>query len=109
MLSAQHTELVHVLNNTLDAEIPDTVSEQEVLRMLEQRVSVLIERNAEEFFQLMYRLDISERKLADVLKNEDAVSGIARLIYNRQLEKIVSRLQHKTGSSHVEEDKELTW
>ena len=109
MLSAQHTELVHVLNNTLDAEIPDKVSEQEILQLLEKRVSVLIERNVEEFFQLMYRLDISERKLADVLRSEDAISGIAKLIYDRQLEKIQSRLQHKAGNRGVEEDEELTW
>jgi beta-phosphoglucomutase-like phosphatase (HAD superfamily) len=107
--SVAHIELVSTLNDKFDVEIPQTVDEKDVLLLLEKRISILIEKNAEEFFQLMYRLDISEKRLADVMREQDAIAGIAKLVYSRQLEKIQSRMKYKALFDEGKEDEDLKW
>src|SRR4051812_17321951 len=75
--------------------LPETSSEEEILQRLADRIVVWIERGAETFFQLMYRLDISEKKLNAVLESDDVANKIARLVYERQLQKIKSRQQFR--------------
>jgi len=64
------------------------------MTQLELVVSKLLQQNADKFFELMYRLDISEKKLNEALaNNEDAVSKLAELVYERQQQKVISRKQ----------------
>ena len=88
-------------------QLPPVVSEQAILEQLTARVIYFLERGPEAFFQLMYRLDISERKLNDVIDKDDVAAQIARLIYDRQIQKIQSR--HIYKSTNTEEDPELQW
>lgn len=90
--------------------IPDIISEETILEQLQLKVVQIIERGPEAFFQLMYRLDISERKLQDAMyfsKNPSA--SIARLIYVRQWQKIRSRAAHRNSGDKPEGDDELSW
>lgn len=87
--------------------IPENVTEEAILQLLADRVVTLIERSPEEFFQLMYRLDVSEKKLNRVLQEADVAQQIARLIYNRQLQKIESRALYR--SQNDSEDPEMKW
>ena len=95
------------LKQDWDLQLPDAVSEEAILRALADRVVVVLERGAETFFQLMYRLDISEKKLNAVLQDDDVAMKIARLIYDRQLQKIQSRLNNKVSKDS--DDPELKW
>lgn len=95
-----------LLQKDWEIEKPNLVSEEEILRRLEQRVAYLIERNPEYFIQLMYRLDINEHKLNEVLQHHDAPAQVAWLVYKRQLQKAESRLKHKQDGSV---DKDLEW
>ncbi len=88
-------------------ELPGSLSEKELLQLLAQRITAIIQQGAETFFQLMYRLDISERKLNDVLGDEDAAEKIAWLVYTRQLEKIKSR--HASKQYPDITDPDLKW
>jgi hypothetical protein len=88
-------------------QLPDTVSEEEILKQLAKRVTVLIDQGPETFFQLMYRLDISEKKLNGVMQEEYVAENIARLIYDRQFQKIQSRQLFKSMNEEV--DPELKW
>ena len=88
-------------------QIPDTLSEEEILKKLADRVAQLTEKGAEAFFQLMYRLDISERKLTNVMHGPDVAAQIARLIYDRQWEKIRSRRHFREHAK--DEDPDLKW
>lgn len=90
-----------------DLQLPDLVSEGQILAQLTKRVIVLLERGPESFFQLMYRLDISEKKLNAVMNEEDVATRIARLIYDRQMQKIQSR--HANRKSSEPYDPELSW
>ena len=95
------------LKEDWDLQIPDTLSEEAVLKLLADRVVLILERGPETFFQLMYRLDISEKKLNAILDDEHVADKIARLIYDRQLQKIKSRMEHKSRSTDT--DPELRW
>jgi hypothetical protein len=100
-------ETAQALDADWELQLPATVSKDIILKMLAQRAMQLLDRNAESFFQLMYRLDISERKLHAVLYAEDTPIHIAELIYDRQLQKIASR--HTNKPPKATEDSELSW
>lgn len=100
-------EAAIALQNEWGLQLPDVISEEEILKRLAQRVTVLIEQGPETFFQLMYRLDISEKKLNGVMHEEYVAENIARLIYDRQMQKIQSRLLFKSMNEEV--DPELKW
>ncbi len=88
-------------------ELSQMISKEEILRKIAARVVELIEEGADHFIQLMYRLDISEKKLHGVLGEEDFAEQIAELIYNRQVQKIHSREMFK--STPVDPDPDLKW
>lgn len=88
-------------------QMPEEISEATILGKLAQRVVILIEKGPDAFYQLMYRLDISEKKLNSVSHQPDAAEQIARLIYDRQLQKIQSRKLYKTDNT--ETDKDMKW
>lgn len=83
------------------------VSEETILRLLEARVSAILAQGAEPFYRLMYRLDISERKINVLHGEPDAPAKIARLIYERQLQKIQSRRAHRAKADDADPD--LAW
>src|ERR1700751_5384116 len=90
-----------------ELQLPDNLSEEAILALLANRVVTILERGPETFFQLMYRLDISEKKLNAILQDDDVAMKIARLIYDRQLQKIQSRLANIKMSES--DDPELKW
>ena len=100
-------EAAHSLQNDWDIQLPENYSEESILKLLADRIVQVLERGPETFFQLMYRLDISEKKLNAVLQDEDVAFKIARLIYDRQLQKIRSREAFKGKAEKT--DPELEW
>src|SRR5688572_8441484 len=99
--------IVDALEAQLGLEVPAEVSEASVLGAIEAAVSRLLQADAGSFFQLMYRLDISESRLGSVLEDrENGVTKLATLIYERQLQKIRSR---KESHGPVADDEELRW
>ena len=79
-------------------ELPNTLSEAAIIEKLADRVVVLLERGQQAFFQMMYRLDISEKKLEAILNEPDVAHQIARLIYDRQTQKVASRKAYAKNS-----------
>ena len=88
-------------------QLPDQLSEEAIFHLLAQKIVGVLERGPEVFFQLMYRLDVSEKKLNEVMLDQDVVAKIARLVYDRQLQKIQSRQAFR--ESKDENDPELKW
>ncbi len=100
-------ETALALRQDWDLELPNTISEEAILQLLAERIVTILERGAETFYQLMYRLDISEKKLNAILDDENVPAKIARLIYDRQLQKIKSR--HENRMRREDLDPELQW
>lgn len=86
-------------------EAEQLVSEEKIIAALERSLSLLLEKEPEAFFQLMYRLDISEKKLNEAMKSPEAMSLVAKLVYERQLQKIRSRMEYRDDRK----DDELSW
>lgn len=83
------------------------ISKENIILQLEARVSALLIRQPERFFQLMYRLDVSEPKVEAALTNQEhGIRNIAALIYERQLQKIISRKEQATKKP---DDPDLVW
>lgn len=71
-------------------------------------INELINHHFDELISLLYRLDISEKKLKELLQlhaSEDAAPIIAALILERQEQKIRSRELFKQEENIPEEDK----
>jgi hypothetical protein len=100
-------EAASALQQEWDIALSEIISEAAILHALEQAVIAQLQRGPEAFFQLMYRLDISEQKVNAALNSNEAAAIIARLIYDRQLQKIRSRIQNPPQRSI--EDDELNW
>jgi len=99
------TELYTLLNQLQMA--PD--AEKEMLRQqAEQAINDLIQQDFNRLVQLLYRVDVPEQKLKDVLQQQperDAASIITGLIVSRLEEKARSRRQF-THQNHTEDDAE---
>lgn len=103
----QQQELFTTLNNEWELGLADiTISAEDIIRQLAGKIAILMDRNPEQFFLLMYRLDISEKRLKEVLADNEAAYKIALLVYERQLQKIQSRRQHTPPSGT---DSDLQW
>ena len=80
----------------------EAISEDEertLINLLANRIAELLEGNPDLLFSTLYRLDIYESKINTVLKIEsDAPVGLARLIIERQREKLRTRKKYKSDS-----------
>ena len=101
-------EILYALQNTFQVSVPNDVSKENILKALQQKISELLQGNAESFFQILYRLDISERKVVEALKDsEHAIDKLAELIYERQLQKAKSRIATQNTNHTI--DDEMKW
>ena len=97
---------MQALATTWDLNIPEGISEADIIALLTERVSYLLTRDMETFFQIMYRLDIAEGKLTQAFSSIDPPGNIAQLIWQRQLEKARSK---KTYLPPTAEEDDLKW
>ncbi|MBS1783710.1 MAG: hypothetical protein JSS78_11645 [Bacteroidetes bacterium] len=106
-MSQDQQAVYDMLSSDFPILLPAFLSEDALIEALEKAISILLERNPERFFQLMYRLDIPEKTLFLVLHNQEGgVHDLAHLIYTRQLEKIRLRKFFKREDPI---DPELSW
>ncbi len=72
-------ETANALKGEWDLKLPETLSEEALLQLLADRIVTIMERGAETFYQLMYRLDVPEKKLNAVLLHLAGVSRKLRI------------------------------
>jgi len=81
---------------------------KDIQQQLEQTINDLIQHNFERLVQLLYRIDVNEKKLKQLLNaypQTDAATIIAELIIERQLQKLQTRKQFKRNEDIADEDK----
>ncbi len=86
--------------------LPEDLSEAQILVMLEARIAILLTGSSEDFFQMMYRLDIDEQKLGAAMREADVPAELAGLVWERQLQRIRSKARY---SPPPPDDYELKW
>jgi hypothetical protein len=106
-MSAVNKDLVPALNETFRITLPDNVPLEELTRKLAAHINQLINHDFEKLVALLYRVDVSEKKLRDLLHHHDgenAASLIASLIIERQLQKIKTRQQYRSRDDDIDEN-----
>lgn len=96
------------LGETMELRLPDTLSYERLEELLAERLEVLISHHFQQFVFLLYRIDVPENQIRDILE-KDAGAGayrkIAGLLIERQLQKIKSRETYRTTPPGNEEDR----
>jgi hypothetical protein len=98
----------NIMRGMLDVEASKKYTHDQLIAMLAVHINELLQTNFEQLVNLLYRIDVSEKKLKQLLSDfpkEDAGTIIAALIVERQLEKINSRNRYKTDGSFDGEEK----
>lgn len=94
------------LSQGFDLTEAQLISREKIIAALSERISQLIAGNPDQLFSMLYRLDISEKKIKLVLLQQENIAlHLAELIYERQLEKAASRKHF----GRQEPDDELSW
>jgi hypothetical protein len=89
------------LSDILALEPTQKYSLQALTELLAVQINRLLQTNFEQLVNLLYRIDVSEKALKQLLGQHpkaDAGYLIATLIIERQLQKIKTRQQYKTNN-----------
>jgi N-acetylglucosamine kinase-like BadF-type ATPase len=103
----EHAELIRLLNNELTINFTEQLSYAALHSQLSAYVNQLIKNNFDKLIAYLYRIDVDEQKLKSLLQqnqNEDAGNIIAKLIIERQLQKIESRRLFSQGKGNCDEE-----
>ncbi len=102
-MNSSDNNIIPLLNNELALELPEKLSITELEEQLTQHINHLINTDFEKLVYYLYRIDVNETKMKQLLQQqqgENAAQLIARLIIDRQLQKIKSRAEHKPSSTN---------
>lgn len=100
--------LIPVLKGLLQIELPQNISFDEIKAQLADHINDLIRDDFQKLVGILYRIDVSESKLKQLLKeNPDTDAGIiiTDLIIERQLQKIKSRKEYKRDENISDDEK----
>jgi len=90
-------EAGEVIHQDIDLERQDISDDVEtLLAMIEKRVTQLIETDDRLLFSYLYRLDISEAHLRQVMRDNkvDKIKAISKLILERQIARLRTKKQY---------------
>ncbi|RPD40384.1 hypothetical protein [Chitinophaga barathri] len=89
--------------------LPSVISMEDLEQMLAERLEILVERDFQQFVLLLYQVDVSENKVKEILSTQnypDVYRNVARLIIERQAEKIKSREIYRQPPESFNNDEE---
>jgi len=98
--------LIEDLRNSYELELRDVPTIGELEELLAEKVNTMIQTDFGALLQLLYRIDVNEVRLRRILQEnagEDAGRVIARLIIERQWQKIETRRQYRSNTDSGEE------
>jgi hypothetical protein len=94
------------LNNSYALELRDVPAIGELEDLLAEKMNIMIQTDFGALVQLLYRIDVNESRLRALLQEnagEDAGRVIARLIIERQWQKIETRRRFRSNADGEEE------
>jgi len=89
-------ELIQIINKQIDTDLTKDISRHELLQKLTVFINDLILNDFQRLVAILYKVDVDENKLKRILKEDagkDAADIIARLIIEREIQKIETRKQ----------------
>ena len=94
-------DIIPLLNKELSLQFSEKLAIDELEHQLADHINLLINTDFEKLIYYLYRIDVNEAKMKQLLRQqggENAATLIARLIIDRQLQKIKSRAEHRSGT-----------
>lgn len=104
-MSDLNQNIIPLLNKELSLQFSETLAIDELEQQLTDHINHLINTDFEKLVYYLYRIDVNETKMKQLLQQqggENAAQLIARLIIDRQLQKIKSRAENKTSTTDDE-------
>ena len=109
----QNENLIELVNEMEKSELPIhckiNITIGELRLLLSEHIHTLITKDFSRLIAILYRLDISEKKLKVLLQHQlqkDAGLIIADMIIERQLQKIETRKKYSSDNNNIDaEDK----
>ncbi|MHA4811951.1 hypothetical protein ACX0G9_27895 [Flavitalea flava] len=104
-------ELIQDLNRSYELQFAEYLTAEELETLLAEKLNMLIRQDFNTLVQLLYRIDINESRLRGLLAEnagEDAGRIMARLIIERQWQKIQTRKKY-TPPGPLKEEEEEKW
>ena len=101
-------ELIQRLNRELQTGLPQSISSNDLVQKLSEFINHLIQTDFQKLVSILYRADVSETKLKLLLgqnSGRDAAPVIAKLIIEREQQKINSKSQFTGNESISDEEK----
>lgn len=98
-----------LLQTALCIEWPPVTTWETLQQKLAAHLSQIVEKDFQQFVWLLYRLDVSEKKVRDLLADphqRQPLIAIASLIIERQLQKLKTREQSKPPT-YLPDEEEL--
>ena len=96
------------INQSMELELKESISMDELKNLLSAYIHQLINDNFNKLVSILYRIDVSEIKLKQLLQENpagDAGKIIAELIIDRQWQKIKSRKESRGNPDISDDDK----
>ena len=93
-----HHWAITLLLNILSGVLPQREQDEELLESLSDRIAHLLMYEMESFMTLMYRMDVSEKKVATALSPNQAEApnvALAKLVIERQMERMATKKKYK--------------
>lgn len=107
-MSTDENNIVPLLNKELSLELPEKLAMHELEQRLTDHINHLINTDFEKLIYYLYRIDVNETKMKQLLQQQqgkEAASLIARLIIDRQLQKLQTRQQFRQPDTDSEEER----
>ncbi|HTH30602.1 MAG TPA: hypothetical protein VL946_04590 [Lacibacter sp.] len=98
-------DIIPLLNKELSLQLSEQLTRDELEQQLTNHINHLINTDFEKLIYYLYRIDVNETKMKQLLQQqggENAAQLIARLIIDRQLEKIKFKAEYKPGETDDE-------
>jgi hypothetical protein len=99
--------LIKAIQTDWGIHLKDSVTEEQLLDVLSKKVNQLIQQDFPRLISLLYRIDVNESKLKQLLReNPTADAGIliAQLILERQNEKLKTRQLYGRREDGINDD-----
>lgn len=101
-------EIIPAVNQTLGISLPENISYEKLREAVARQINPLITNDFNKLLSLLYRIDINENKLKNMLAKNPSTEAsllIADLIIERQLQKIESRKMFNQREDMENEEK----
>lgn len=88
-----------LLRQVFELDPKETYTEDDLINLLADRISILLDKEPELLMSTLYRLDVLEVKILEVLNNPATPTpeGLAKLILERQRQKQQTRRKYSAG------------